>query len=296
VSGRRVRSFVAFAAALCASSASSIPPARAADATSMACIRAAEEGQAARDAGKLLRARELFASCVSRECQSVLRRDCTAWLDEAKRLAPSVVIVARDGSGRDLVEAKASVDGVLRQSRLDGSVIELDPGEHVVRVQMGAQPPVELRVVFGSGEKNRTIVVTMASAPDAPKKVVEAPTAPPSPSGPSRGLPAATYVFGTLGIVALGSFGYFAVRGKTDADHLRATCVPGCAPGDVSAVRTKLLVADVSLGVGLVSLVAATWFALRHGASSSSSPEASAWELRAAPSNGGARGELFVRF
>ena len=259
----------------------------------MACIRSAEEGQAARDAGKLLRARELFAACVARECPSVLRRDCTAWLDEAKRATPSVVIVARDGSGRDLVEAKASVDGVLRQSRLDGSVIELDPGEHIVRVQMGSQPPVELRVVFGSGEKNRTIVVTMTRAPEPPKEVVKAPIAPPPES---RGLPAATYVFGTLGIVALGSFGYFGVRGKSDADHLRATCVPGCAPADVSAVHTKLLIADVSLGVGIVSLVAATWFALHRGATSAPTTAWNAWELGAAPTNGGAHGELRVRF
>ena len=56
------------------------------------------------------------------------------------------------------------------------------------------------------------------------------------------------------------------------------------------------------LGVGIVSLIAATWIALHHSASASSN---AAWELRAGPSfeaaqggHGaqGARGELLVRF
>jgi len=276
--------------------------ASAADATSLACIRSADEGQSARDQGKLLRARELFAACSARECPAVLRRDCARWAEEAKQATPSVVVVARDANGRDVVDARASIDGQPRQSRLDGTLIELDPGAHVVRVDMANRPPVEVRVVFGSGEKNRTIVLTLANAPEAPKAPPVAPpkpaTAPEPPPAPSRGLPAATYVFGAVGLVALGSFGYFGLRGKSDADHLRSTCVPGCDTSDVDAVHTKLLVADVSLGVGLVSLAAATFFALSRGRPSPS--PASAWELRAVPrataGSAGAMGEIVVRF
>jgi hypothetical protein len=273
----------------------------AADATSLACIRSAEEGQAARDQGKLLRARELFAACSARECPAVLRRDCARWTEDAKQATPSVVVVARDASGRDIVDVRASIDGQLRQTRLDGTLIELDPGAHVVRVDMTNRPPVEVRVVFGSGEKNRTIVLTMANAPAPPKpKGAETPATAPPPAAPqpSRGLPAATYVFGAVGLVALGSFGYFAIRGKSDADHLRSTCVPGCETSDVNAVHTKLLAADVSLGVGVVSLAAATFFALTRGRPSPTTPASgSAWELRVAPRGAaGGTGEIVVRF
>ena len=138
-------------------------------------------------------------------------------------------------------------------------------------------------------------MVTMTVAPEPVKPP---PPPPPPPVQVSHGLPAATYFFGGLGIVALGSFGYFGYRGKTDADHLRSTCVPGCTPSDVSAVHTKLLVADVSLGVGIVSLLAATFFALHRSASSN--PAAASiddrWDFRVGPSEGGARGELLLRF
>ena len=68
-----MRSIIVALAGACASLPS---PARGADKASLACIQAAEEGQAARDAGKLLHARELFAVCGARECPAVLRRDC----------------------------------------------------------------------------------------------------------------------------------------------------------------------------------------------------------------------------
>jgi hypothetical protein len=307
---RRSRRWLLCLAAPCALSALGVlgapRDAAAADATSLACIRLAEDGQDARDHGKLLRAREQFAACSARECPAVLRRDCARWTEEAKQATPSVVVIARDASGRDVVDARASIDGQLRQSRLDGTLIEIDPGAHVVRVDMANRPPVEVRVVFGSGEKNRTIVLTLASAPEAPKApgsatahATTAPTPPDTPA-PARGLPAATYVFGAVGLVALGSFGYFALRGKSDADHLRSTCVPGCETSDVSAVHTKLLAADVSLGIGIASLGAAAFFALTRGRSGPTGPasaSASTWEVRAAPRGmTGGTGELVVRF
>jgi hypothetical protein len=105
-------------------------------------------------------------------------------------------------------------------------------------------------------------------------------------------LPAASWLLGGVGVAAMGVFGYFGVRGMLDADHLRSTCVPACSSSDVADVHTKLVVADVALGVGVVSLVAATWFAV----SALSAPRRASWEVRVAPRVGGASGGLFVRF
>jgi len=151
-----------------------------------------------------------------------------------------------------------------------------------------------VRVVFGAGEKNRTIVLTMANELLPPKPITPPKKEEREEDTHAHGLPAATYVFGAIGIAALGSFGYFAYRGSSDADHLKSTCVPGCNTSDVNAVHTKLLIADVSLGVGLVSLAAATYFALTHA--HQAPPQAQAWEVRAAPHAHGARGELVIRF
>jgi hypothetical protein len=62
-----------------------------------------------------------------------------------------------------------------------------------------------------------------------------------------------------LGAAALGSFAFFALTGKSDENDLRDSCSPNCPESDVDSVRTKYLVADISLGVGIASLGAATW-------------------------------------
>jgi hypothetical protein len=289
-------------------------PAAAADKTSLACIRAAEDGQAARDGGQLLHARELFAVCSARECPTVLRRDCTGWLEDARRQTPSVVIVARDTSGRDIVDAQVSIDGNVREPQLDGTAIELDPGPHVVRVQTAGIDPVEERVLLAAGERNRTINITFAlpnlHPPAVAGSLPPSPIAPATASEPSaepprrRGLPVLTFVLGGVGVAAFGVFAYFGIRGAADADHLRSTCVPACQPSDVDAVHTKLVIADVALGVGLVSLVAATWIGV-HALTSSPSPTSggrasalggASWEVQVTPRSGGALGGLLLRF
>jgi hypothetical protein len=300
--------FVALAACLGPSLA--LREADAADKTSLACIRAAEEGQAARDGGQLLRARDLFAVCAARECPAMLRRDCTSWLEDARRQTPSIVVVARDTAGRDVVDAQVTVDGVARQPQLDGSPIELDPGQHVVHVSLGesarAQMPgadaQEQRILLAPGEKTRTINVTFVRPQPAPVPAPPVPSPPPSaappamPQPPQRthghGLPAGSYLLGGLGLAALGVFGTFGVLGLTDANHLRATCVPACQSSDVDAVHTKLLVADVALGVGVVSLAVATWL----GLNALGAPAPSSWEVQVAPRVGGVAGGVRLSF
>jgi hypothetical protein len=250
-----------------------IPPVfEAAERASLTCIQAAEEGERARQGGDLLRSREIFARCAAPACPAVVRRDCGVWLEDAARQTPSIVLGARDAQGHDVLDATASVDGSVVQKRLDGSPVELNPGPHVVRLEIPGAPPVTMDVVLRAGEKNRPIMAALAP-PTLPPPQQGAPTrvAPPLALSPSpepqtsehHGLPAGTYVLGGVGVAALGVFGYFAWRGKTDADGLRSGCAPGCSPSDVSAVRTKLGVADVALGLAVVSLAAATWIGIR---------------------------------
>jgi hypothetical protein len=238
----------------------------------------------------------------------MLRRDCTGWLEDARRQTPSIVVVARDTAGRDVVDAQVTVDGVVRQPQLDGSAIELDPGQHLVHVSLGesarSQMPAaeaqEQRILLASAEKNRTINVTFAR-PLAPPPVAPIPATPPPPAtvpaptrehARGRGLPAGSYLLGGLGLAAFGVFGTFGILGLTDANHLRATCVPACQSSDVDAVHTKLVVADIALGVGVVSLGLATWL----GLSALGGPAPSALEVQVAPRVGGVEGGVRMRF
>jgi hypothetical protein len=55
-------------------------------------------------------------------------------------------------------------------------------------------------------------------------------------------------------------FGTLAILGKNQQAELDRTCSPSCAPGSVSAVKRKYLVADVGLALGVVALGGAGYF------------------------------------
>jgi hypothetical protein len=266
----------------------------AADKAAVACIQSAEQGEGARKAGQLLHARELFAQCSARECPGMLRRDCAAWLEDADRQIPSIVLGAHDAEGRDVIDARASVDGSLVRERLDGNPIALDPGSHAVRFERAGLPPVELHVVLRAGEKNRPILATLAPpAPPAPLPApVPTPAPAPAPIDHSRHVPAGAWLLGGAGVVALGVFGYFGVTGMNDANMLRSTCAPGCTDAQVQSVRWNLVAADIGLGVGALSLAAATWIGVRALTRS----KAAAWDLVLVPAPNAARAGVVIRF
>ena len=105
-----------------------------------------------------------------------------------------------------------------------------------------------------------------------------------------RGLPASVYILGGLGIVALGSFGYFGVTAIRQRDDLESDCAPGCSQDDKDSVDRKLLIADISLGVAVLSLGAATWIALSSGKKEGDVA------ISATPLPGGGRGSVRVSF
>jgi len=277
-------------------------PASAADKTTLACIDAAEQGEKAQSRANLVKARELFTRCAASDCPSVLRHDCTTWLDETTRQIPSVVVGARDANGQDVLDATATVDGVRAQDRLDGTAIELNPGPHVIRVEGSNHGSAEQRVVIRAGEKSRTIVLTLAASVEPSSPVVSAApsstarstdvTASPTPERGSGGVPLGVVVFGGVGVAALGVFTYFGVRGKDDADHLRSTCAPACASSDVDHAHTELVAADIALGVGVLAVAAATYFGVR----ALERPRAAAWDFVVAPSLHGVRSSAVLRF
>lgn len=262
------------------------------DKVALACIQAAEDGEAARNAGQLLHARELFAKCSAAECPTVLRKDCTSWVEDAEAQIPSIVLGANDGRGHDVVEARASVDGALVRERLDGIAVALNPGAHVVRFESAGLPPVEVQVVLRAGEKNRPVLAALAPPAPAPTASRASPPAVVSPE-PHPHVPAGAWLLGAVSVAGFAVFGTLGAIGSSDASTLRATCAPGCSDAQVQAVRTKLLGADVGLGVGVVSLALATWIAIRG---LSASRPASAWEIVVDPSPHAAGGGVRVRF
>jgi hypothetical protein len=151
-----------------------------ADITKAQCIAANTDGQTARRDGNFTSAREKLRACSDVKCPALVRTDCTKRLDELQSVQPSIVFDAKDGTGTDVVAVKVTMDGLPFAEKLDGTSLELDPGEHVFVFEASGQPPVTQRIVVREGEKGRHehVVVGPAAPPPAP---VAPP--PPAPTG-----------------------------------------------------------------------------------------------------------------
>jgi hypothetical protein len=224
------------------------------------CLTSPVEGQKLRKVDQLLSARDRFTVCARNTCPSEIVRDCVQWLGEVDAAIPSVVLAARDASGRDLLDVHISIDG-NPSVNANQRAIELDPGIRRFVFQKEGSPDVSLQVLLREGEKNREVVATFAAPPAPPESTRLLPSPRPAPVL-ERQMPVAAWVLGGVGVAALGSFGAFAGIGLSERqnDH----CDSGCSSSQKADVETKYQVADVSLGVAVVALGIATWVYFAH--------------------------------
>lgn len=249
-----------------------------------ACLAASEKGQQLRSGGKLVEAREQFNVCGRSECPKLIQQDCTNWMSEVLASLPSVVPGAKDAKGRDIVEARLTIDGTVATDTLDGKPIVLDPGVHTfVFEARGAAAAagaaaVKEQVVVKPGEKNRIVSVTFATGDDGaavPADGAARGTEQPAAASTSSP-PIAAYVLGGLGIVALGAAGVMGLLANSDARDLRDTCAPNCKQTDVDAIQTRYTIGGVTAGVGGALLVTGVVLFIVHGSKSSPVGSASA--------------------
>jgi hypothetical protein len=217
------------------------------------CASAADQAQQLRDEGKYRRAREQLLLCARDVCPAPIKRDCLEWLSQVESTAPTVVFGAKDAT-KDLSDVKVYVDGAAVTDRLDGKPVQMDLGKHTVKFEYQGQTKEE-EVIIGAGQKNRNVTVTFGAAAVAPT----GPTPPPGGETSKEGSIVPALVVGGIGVLAIGSFAIFGLGGKSDVSNLESTCKPHCAESDVDKARTKLIIADISLGVGIVALGVATY-------------------------------------
>jgi hypothetical protein len=150
-----------------------------------------------------------------------------------------------------------------------------------VRIEVEGEQPWEQQVVIREGEKNRALTATFGAG--AAGAGVGAGVGGGGGGGggaggdeENKGPPIAAFVVGGIGVVALGSFAYFGLTGKKDVSDMRDSCgiTHSCAQSDVDAAKTKLLVADISLAVGVVALGVATYLFITHNSASSGNAKA----------------------
>jgi hypothetical protein len=222
-----------------------------------ACLAAYEKAQQLKQDGKLAASREQLVQCVQPSCPNLVKKDCSQWLAELDASTPTVIINARDAGGKDLAKVRVLVDGAVLMDQLDGKPHAVDPGVHLFRYEREGAEPTEESIVIQEREKNRVITAKIAPPPQASSatstKVVET----------SSRSPILGYALLGVGVAGVAAFGVLAAIGQHDVDEMRRTCAPSCDSSSVDGAKTKIIVANVSLGVGLVAAGIGTFILLQ---------------------------------
>ncbi len=256
-----------------------------------ACFRAVDSGQHLRTARKLIAAKDQFIVCARSVCPGPVKKDCAEWLAELEATLPSVVLGAKDPKGGDVIDVSVSVDNAPFVDKLDGSAVPIDPGPHVFHFEWRGHASVDQQVLVREGEKSRLVTAIFPGSPEPP---------PPAPEGKgSAPVPVGAWIFGGLAIAGGAAFAGLGASGQSDANNLRATCAPNCSSSAVDSARLKVILANVSLGVGIASLgIATTWFIVSRSSSSSGSRSHSDETATVAlePTPDGGRASFTLRF
>lgn len=241
--------------------------ARAEGSTGKECVASHAAGVTASDAGRLSVAKQRFLECADARCPLEVRKECADAVDEVGRAMPSVVFAANDEHGRDLGLTSVLIDGLPVEAR-GALAIEIEPGTHQAELGLADGRRRTTSFLVRAGEKYRQIAVVF----EGPSAVMEAPPAAASPrAAPERALALA---FAGASLLAFGAFTYFALDGMADQRKLDR-CKPACTERGVNGMRRAYLLADISLGAGLVFAGTSTFF-LVQSSSAGGGPRAPA--------------------
>ena len=231
--------------------------AQAASDSKKACLVQHEAAQNFRRTGKLLEARDAVLVCSREECPAVVRADCGDWLELVSKTIPSLVIRAKLND-QDVFDVRVSVDGKVVTSHLDGTPIELNPGAHTFRFEYSNFDPISQEILVLEGEKNRVVAANFVKAAPVSMQPPKAPEREaPAPIETYRPTPVLTYVLGGVALAGVAGFAAFGISGQSEKKELETSCRPTCSNGDLQPVQTRFLLADVSLGIAIVSTVTA---------------------------------------
>jgi hypothetical protein len=223
------------------------------------CVTEHEQTQISRMHESLLSARASALSCSQAECPALLRADCVQWFGEIDKQVPSIVVSLHAGD-TDVSSVTVRIDGRPIARALDGQLLELDPGQHSVKVVPLGKPALNRDVVLAAGEKGRLIVFDMSGHEVAPGPAASSPTEPPIPT--ARPIPTLTWVLSGTAIAAAGAGSVFGVLALSKRNSLEKApdsggCAPYCTDSEVAPVRHLTLTADVLFGVATVSAIGA---------------------------------------
>lgn len=211
-----------------------------AHADTQACIDAHVAVQEKRLAGDLRGARAASDVCAAEGCPAALRGECGRWRDDIDTELPTLKLAVVGAPPAATVELR--IDG---EEAALGGAIGLNPGHHSVEVKAGTKSA--RRAVHLVQGQRAELAIDLSAPGDS--------GAPPPPTR-EKALPVGPIVVGAIGVAGLGVFAVMGGLGASEFAELEETCAPRCRKEETDAVDTKLLVADVALGVGSAAVLA----------------------------------------
>lgn len=210
------------------------------------CNTALVRGQELAKGGKLLEARAEYPSCLRPVCDASLRAVCANFLADLTGAVPSIKLETQgDANARFFVDGSPIADAA--------SPIEINPGTHRIRAEATGHLPSETQVTLEKGE-HRSVALTLV--PIAKPRHDEGKAGSKRP----RGIPTTALALGGVALLAVGSFAYFGLTGKSTESELRISCkAESC---DSGAMRRAYLAADISAIVALIAAGSGAWIAL----------------------------------
>lgn len=222
------------------------------DTTTQECLNAHEQGQLLRASGKLLESRQALLSCSDEQCPAIVRDDCSEWFGEVRAVTPAVSISARL-EGRDITQGTLFIDEHAVDHALSGKVFELNPGQHLLRLEVPGHPAQEQKILLNRGASTRHLIFDFTPEPPPPATAAPESNINRPPPKMSRPTPNLTYWLGGLTAASLISGVTFSAIGVAQNDRLQDSCAPYCSEEQKNSVDAKFLAADISWGLFAVA-------------------------------------------
>jgi hypothetical protein len=276
-------------------------PARA-DGAKEQCAAAFEAGQRMQMVGDLQRAIEEFESCAESPCSVPAQRECKRLLEAAQAAIPTVQFELRFGANLAKRPVMLSIDD-REPVAYGGETLSVNAGKHRFVFECDGCATVTRRIEFADHDlKHKEVALNPACGnPDASTSGAASAPRAQSTNCPVLGASAAavkpklgrvpllplrnstaddtrlrdTVIFASAAALAtVGGIGFvgFGLTARS-GERALTECAPYCSDTQIAAVKRNYLLANVSLGTGLLAIGGATiwWFGLRSASHSAAS-------------------------
>ena len=255
----------------CSAQGECVDPGSSSNGAAAGCIAANESAVELERGHKLRAARAQLMICAASTCPADIRNECTRRVTSVSNAVPTVIFEVRDATGSETTAVKVTMDGAPLVDHLDGTGIEIEPGEHTFAFAIDGQPELERHFVAHEGEKARRVAVNFAtSATEKP-----APSSDAEPKAASGGPGASTrrtvgFVVGAAGLAALGLAVYYqatALSRSNESNSAAGSADPnvqatsGTLHDEASQAQTYAIISGAigiaAVGTGLVLVLTA---------------------------------------